>query len=390
MTQNDAPDSPSPDAHADASPGATPDGSPDDTLETTRETSAALPTSVAALHSRKPSVIALLRTFGPTVALILLVVVTVATQYARQGSVTFLNPDNLLNILRQQSFIGIVALGMTFVIILGGIDLSVGSLAAFAGGMAILTVNAVLEGGQSEGVAIGAAAVICLLVGIAAGLFNGAVIVFGKVAPFVATLGGLAAYRSLAKAPVEAAEYRTAGTEHFDVIGNGGLPIPFLRNHYDEALQLPWPVIIFLLMAIAAWVLLRATRFGRYVVAIGCNERAAVYAAVPVKRVKLLTYTLVGLCCGVAAFLLASRMNSVASSSMGMLYELDAIAAVVIGGTAMRGGAGTIFGTVIGVIMLGVINNMLTMLGINVHYHGLVKGVIIIAAVLVQRFEERT
>jgi ribose transport system permease protein len=151
----------------------------------------------------------------------------------------------------------------------------------------------------------------------------------------------------------------------------------------------PWPAISFFAIAVLAAVVLRMTRYGRYVIAVGANERAAIYSAVNVDRVKLLTYTLVGGCCGIAALLLASRMNSIASSSAGVLYELDAIAAVAIGGTRMRGGSGSIFGTVVGVLILGVIGNMLGILNVSPYLQGTVKGGIIIAAVLVQRVNRR-
>jgi ribose transport system permease protein len=145
--------------------------------------------------------------------------------------------------------------------------------------------------------------------------------------------------------------------------------------------------VILLVLAASAGVVLNRTRFGRYVIAIGANERSAVYSAIAVHRVKLMTYALVGVCSGVAAALLASRMNSISSSQTGSLYELDAIAAVVIGGTRMRGGAGTIIGTLIGVLILGVIGNMLNLLQVSVYWQGLVKGLVIIGAVLLQRAE---
>ena len=150
-------------------------------------------------------------------------------------------------------------------------------------------------------------------------------------------------------------------------------------------LLIPWPVLVFLVLAVLAHVLLSRTRFGRYVVAVGCNERAAVYSAIDVNRIKLLTYVLIGFLTGVAAVLVSSRMNSVSSSGAGLYYELDVIAAVVIGGTRMSGGKGTIIGTVIGVLILGVVSNMLGMLQVSTYLQGLVKGAIIIAAVLVQR-----
>jgi ribose transport system permease protein len=146
-------------------------------------------------------------------------------------------------------------------------------------------------------------------------------------------------------------------------------------------------VLIFAVVAVMAWIILNWTRLGRYIIAIGSNERSAIYSAIDVDRVKILTYSILGLCTGIAALLVASRLSSISSSSSGTLYELDVIAAVVIGGTRMRGGAGTIVGTVIGVLILGVIQNMLNLLQVSVYLQGLVKGLVIIGAVLLQRTE---
>ena len=146
-----------------------------------------------------------------------------------------------------------------------------------------------------------------------------------------------------------------------------------------------WPVLVFVVLAVAAHVALNRTRYGRYVYAIGCNERAAVYSAIAVDRIKMATYALVGLLTGVAALMNASRMNSVSSGQTGAMWELDAIAAVVIGGTRMTGGAGQVWGTIVGLLILGVIGNMLNLLQVSPYLQGLVKGFIIVAAVLLQR-----
>ncbi len=364
---------------------------------------------------------------APLVALILLCIFT-AIQ-----SDTFLKPENLLNILRQWSFVGIIAIGMTFVITLGGIDLSVGSLIALVGGLGIVTLNSInaapetaalweealkarAEGffepfnapsaidtwwarrwnwlgfGGSESWAVAIAYAFMLATGTIAGLFNGILIAKGRLAPFIATLGGLAAFRSLALARAFGGEYRSRSADHFGRIGQGGIPIPGTNITPDGPrvipLLIPWPVLAFFAAAIAGWIILNRTRYGRYVVAIGCNERAAVYSAINVSRVKILTYTLIGFCTGVAGLLLASRMNSISSAQTGIMYELDVIAAVVIGGTRMRGGSGTIFGTIIGVLILAVIGNMLNLLQVSVYLQGLVKGTIIVIAVLAQRSEK--
>lgn len=342
------------------------------------------PTPAKSLRRRIGSTVAALPSWtGALVALLLLVAFTAVFSPA------FLRAENLLNVLRQWSFVGIIAVGMTFVIILGGIDLSVGSLVAMLGGLGVLTLNAVLAGGRGDAVAVAAAFGVMLAGGVLAGALNGLLITKGRLAPFIATLGGLAAFRSIALALIDGGEYRSLSPGLFVRLGAGGIPIPGTnvapRAPQPIPLLIPWPVLLFLAVAIIGHVLLTKTRFGRHVVAIGCSERAALYAAIRVNWTKFLTYVLTGLCAGVSAMLLSSRMNSVSSSGTGLLYELDVIAAVVIGGTRMTGGRGTIIGTVIGVLILGVVGNMLNLLQVSTYLQGMVKGLIIVAAVLVQR-----
>lgn len=328
----------------------------------------------------------------PAAALVALITFTIVYELATKGESILIRPENLLNILRQVSFVGIIAMGMTLVITLGGIDLSVGSLVAFLGGIGILTMNSLLAAQTGEGMAVIAAFAAILIAGTAAGVINGLLVSKGKLAPFIATLGGLAAYRSLAMALVAGGEYRSQSTELFSALGAGGIPIPGTnmapRAPVAVPLLFPWPVLVFAAVAIVAWVVLNRTKLGHYIIAIGSNERSAIYSAVKVDRVKILTYSILGLCTGISALLVASRLSSISSSSSGTLYELDVIAAVVIGGTRMRGGSGTIVGTVIGVLMLGVIQNMLNLLQVSVYLQGLVKGLVIIGAVLLQRSEK--
>lgn len=328
----------------------------------------------------------------PAAALAALVTFTIVYELATKGESILIRPENLLNILRQVSFVGIIAMGMTLVITLGGIDLSVGSLVALLGGAGILLMNSLLGRQTGEGMAVASAFAVILVGGIAAGVINGLLVSKGKLAPFIATLGGLAAYRSIAMALVAGGEYRSQSTELFSALGAGGIPIPGTniapRAPLPVPLLFPWPVLIFAAVAVVSWIVLNRTRLGHYIIAIGSNERSAIYSAVKVDRVKILTYSILGLCTGIAALLVASRLSSVSSSSSGTLYELDVIAAVVIGGTRMRGGSGTIVGTVIGVLMLGVIQNMLNLLQVSVYLQGLVKGLVIIGAVLLQRSEK--
>ena len=327
----------------------------------------------------------------PAIALVGLVAFTIIYEIATKGESILIKPENLLNILRQVSFVGIIAMGMTMVITLGGIDLSVGSLVALLGGIGILFLNAVLSRGASEPMAVLGAFALIIVGGVVAGFINGLLVSKGKLAPFIATLGGLAAYRSLSMALVAGGEYRSEGSGLFGRLGAGGIAIPGTNIAPNAPspvpLLFPWPVLIFAIVAFVAWMILNWTRLGRYIVAIGSNERSAIYSAIEVDRVKILTYSLLGLCTGIASLLVASRLASISSSSSGTLYELDVIAAVVIGGTRMRGGAGTIAGTVIGVLILGVIQNMLNLLQVSVYLQGLVKGLVIIGAVLLQRSE---
>jgi len=327
----------------------------------------------------------------PAIALMGLVAFTIIYEISTKGESILIKPENLLNILRQVSFVGIIAMGMTLVITLGGIDLSVGSLVAFLGGIGILLLNSLLSRGTPELMAVVGAFALIVVGGVAAGMINGLLVSKGKLAPFIATLGGLAAYRSLSMALVAGGEYRSEGAGLFGKIGAGGIAIPGTNIAPNAPLPvpllIPWPVLIFAAVAFVAWMILNWTRLGRYIVAIGSNERSAIYSAIEVDRVKILTYSLLGLCTGIAALLVASRLASISSSSSGTLYELDVIAAVVIGGTRMRGGAGTIAGTVIGVLILGVIQNMLNLLQVSVYLQGLVKGLVIIGAVLLQRAE---
>ena len=213
----------------------------------------------------------------------------------------------------------------------------------------------------------------------------------GRITPFIATLGGMAMFRSLALVFKDGGEYRSNVPQWANL---------FSPKIGEDSLRM-FPVFIFLGLALILHVILKHTRYGTAVHAIGDNDKAALYSGIKIDRVKIITYSLCGLLCGIAAVLISSRMNSISSAQTGLMYELDAIAAVVVGGASMRGGSGRIWGTIIGVMILGVVNNMLNMISssdtlktlglenINIaHLQGLVKGVIIIAAVLVQRQKE--
>jgi ribose transport system permease protein len=320
-----------------------------------------------------------LQQYGVLVAFVLLFVASAAWKPA-----FFLQPENLRNLLNQNAAVGIVAVGMTLVIVAGGIDLSVGSIMALAGAVALWVLNKA-NGPGAEGRAVMLGALACLGTGTALGALNGALITLGRIAPFIATLGGLVAYRSVVVALADAGEIRSSSANVFPELGGGGIPIPFLRNSANQPIDLTWNILVFVLIAVVATFLLNRTVLGRHVVAVGANERAARYSAIDTGKVRLLTYVFLGFCTGLAGLLQASRNNSVASSTMGQLVELDAIAAVVIGGTSLAGGRGQVWGTVVGVLILGIINNILVLGDVSAYWQGLVKGAIILLAVLIQR-----
>lgn len=302
--------------------------------------------------------------YGKLAPAITLVVLFVVSAFA---SPFFLQYQNLLNILRQVSYTGIIALGMTFVIIGGGIDLSVGSLVAFSGGIAIIAMNNVAN--PVLGVIVALA--VSLAIGLGGGILNGYIIAKWKIASFIATLAMMSVYRSLALFIANAGEFRSMN-RLFPSVGSG------------RFLTVPVPVWVFFGLAAVFHLVLNHTRYGRYVCAVGSNERVAVYSAIKTDLITWGTYALTGLTVGVSAVLISSRLNSIGSFNGGNAYELDAIAAVVIGGTAMSGGKGSVWGTVLGAITLGIINNMLNMLRISPLLQGTVKGLVIIAAVLLQ------
>ncbi len=231
----------------------------------------------------------------------------------------FLDMNNQLNILMQVSIIGIVALGMTIVMLSGGIDLSVGSVLVLVGVVTVLALNATGS--------IWIALITAFIVGSFAGFLNGIMVAKGRIASFIATLGMMAAARSIALYIAEGGSI-SGEVSGFTAIANNNLWI------FD------YPIIIFLIMTILVYILMHKTRFGRHVYAIGSNEKAALLSAIRVDRIKIGVYSLAGLLVSIAAIIETSRLNSISSSSSGVQYELDAIAAVIIGGTRMTGGRG--------------------------------------------------
>lgn len=319
----------------------------------------------------------LLTEYGALVALVVLFAVN-----AIQWKGVFLQAENLRNLVSQSASVGIIAVGMTLVIIAGGIDLSVGSLTAMCGAAAILMVNKMAGLGGNTAILLTALGAVAI--GAVAGLVNGAVVAYGRVAAFIVTLAGLAGFRSIALVLGNGGEIRSQVPALQD-FGFGGIPIPFAKDSQGHPVLFFWSAVAFILVALAAGFVLNRTRFGRYIVAVGANERAAAYSAINTQTVRVAVFTILGALVGLSSVFVGARMNSVGTGSVGLYYELDAIAAVVIGGTSLRGGKGTIWGTVVGVLLLNLINYMLTANSIDTNWQGLVRGLVILVAVLIQR-----
>jgi ribose transport system permease protein len=291
----------------------------------------------------------------------------------------FATVDNMMNVLTRTSFIGIIAVGMTFVIISGGIDLSVGSMAALIAGSMIWLMNG-LAGGigghtlpplMIVTLGIGFALVLGALFGCAHGLL----ITKGRIEPFIVTLGTLGIFRAVLTWLAD------GGALTLD----NGLSDLYGPVYYASLFGVPVPIWVFLVVAAGGALILNRTAFGRHVQAIGSNEQVARYAAIRVDNVKIVTYVLLGICVGVATVLYVPRLGS-ATPTTGLLWELEAIASVVVGGTALKGGEGRVVGTVIGAILLSVIANILNLTSIiSVYLNAAVQGVVIIFVAFVQR-----
>lgn len=314
-------------------------------------------------------------TFARFQSLLALLLLVVALSFSTD---TFFTVDNGLNVLRQISINLCLSIGMTMIILSGGIDLSVGSVLAFSG--------AVAAGLLKNGIALPywnvfldftvfGAVVAGLAVGLALGWFNGFVITRFRLPPFVATLGTLSIARGLTR------------------LWTGGFPITGLGKEFGfigtgHFWGVPMPVWISAALVIVFVVVTRRTRFGRYLYAVGGNERAAKLSGLNVNRIKLLVYTLGGGLAAVAGLLVTARVDS-ATPNAGISYELDSIAAVVIGGTSLSGGRGSILGTVLGCLIIGVLNNGLVLLAVSPDWQLVVKGLVIIVAVAIDRMSRK-
>ena len=287
----------------------------------------------------------------------------------------FATIDNAMNVLTRTSFIGIIAVGMCFVIVSGGIDLSVGSMAALIAGGVILLMNALGAHHVAPGVAVVAGAGFAVLLGAVFGLAHGLLITRGRIEPFIVTLGTLGIFRATL----------TWLSDGGAITLDNDLADAYAPVFYGAFLGVPVPVWVFLLVAVIGAAILNRTAYGRYVQAVGSNEQVARYAAVDVDFTKLITYVLLGACVGIATLLYVPRLGS-ASPGTGLLWELEAIASVIVGGTALKGGSGSIVGTVVGAILLSVIGNILNLTSIiSVYLNAAVQGGVIIVVAFMQR-----
>ncbi|MFT8412491.1 MAG: ribose ABC transporter permease [Schleiferilactobacillus perolens] len=298
---------------------------------------------------------------GPLLALIVLLVLVTALNRS------FVQPSNLLNLLRQVSINALIAFGMTFVILTGGIDLSVGSILALTGALSAWMIN--------QGTPVWMAIVAGLLLGAIFGMVNGVLVAYGKAAPFIATLATMTIFRG-------ATYVFTNGNPITGGKMNESFLFQFMGRGY--LFGIPFPIII-MIIAFAIWfIVLNKTAFGRKTYALGGNERAAYVAGVNTNKTTILIYVISGLMAALAGVILTSRLSS-AQPDAGTSYEMDAIAAVVLGGTSLAGGKGRISGTLIGALIIGTLNNGMNLLGISSFYQQIVKGAVILIAVLLDR-----
>ena len=300
-----------------------------------------------------------LQKIAPFIGLILIIVI-----------ITILNPgflsvSNLMNVLRQVSINALIAFGMTFVILTGGIDLSVGATLALTG--------AVTAGMMASGMDPIFAMLLGLLLGAVLGAINGIIIAKGKVAPFIATLATMTIYRGLTLVYTDGRPISGLGDSlTFQMLGKGYF------------LGIPVPVVTMIISFGILYFILKKTTFGRRVYAVGGNEEASILSGINADRIKIYVYSLLGLLAALASLILTSRLNS-AQPTAGEMFELDAIAAVVLGGTSLTGGRGWIVGTLIGALIIGVLNNGLNLIGVPSFFQQVVKGAVILLAVLLDR-----
>jgi ribose transport system permease protein len=297
-----------------------------------------------------------------SIVVVLLLIVTVCSIAAPR----FLSFNNIMAISRNVSIIGMIALGMTFVIIAGGIDLSGGHILVTSGAILIL-----LQ--KNPNIPIPLAILCCIAVALAVGVLSGVIITKANLPPFIVTLAIGIFFRSVTMHICKGATITGRNIPEFTTIGMGSIGV------------IPIPLIVFLLSAVILSLVLKYTKFGSYVYAVGGNESASRYSGINVHLIKIGTYVLLGLCIGIASTLDFSRMAAVSAAQSGLQYEFDAITAVIIGGTPLSGGRGRILGTCIGMFILGIVSNIMVMMNISPFLSGAVKGAIILVAVLLQK-----
>ena len=280
----------------------------------------------------------------------------------------FLTANNLLNLLLQVTSNALMAYGMTFVILTGGIDLSVGSILALS--------SALTAGLLGSGMPVTLAILISLILGCILGMMNGLLISYGKLAPFIVTLATMTIFRgaTLVYTNGNPITKGLSDTFLFQFLGQGYI------------VGIPFPVVIMFIVFIVLYVLLHKTAFGKSVYAIGGNEKAAYISGVKLNKVKIIIYSISGIMASISGLIITSRLSS-AQPTAGASYEMDAIAAVVLGGTSLSGGKGRILGTLIGALIIGVLNNGLNIIGVSAFWQQVVKGVVILIAVLIDRFK---
>lgn len=322
------------------------------------------------MKKENKSIGAFLSEYGVFIALLILVVIISAI------SPEFRQPGNFLNLLRQASFNGLIAFGMTCVILSGGIDLSVGSTFALS---AIVCAEMI-----GHGVPVIVAVPVALLVGVALGLISGLLVTKGRLQPFIATLITMTAYRGLAMIltdgkPISRLAESSGDSMLFKAMGKGNFIFTFAPDF-----KIPIPIIILIVVFGIMYFMLKHTTFGRRLYATGSNAKCAALSGVNIDRVKMSVYAISGFLSAMAGLIMISRVDS-AQPIMGSGYELDAIAAVALGGTSMNGGRGRIAGTIAGVLIIAVLNNGLNILGVTSYYQSVVKAVVILVAVLADR-----
>lgn len=275
----------------------------------------------------------------------------------------FLNVNNLLNVLTQVSVNAVIAIGMSFVILTGGIDLSVGSILAITGAISA----SIIVKSSSVFLAI----VATIIIGALIGAFNGIIVSKGKIQPFIVTLAAMTIFRGVTYVFTNGTPISGLG-KNFTFIGNA------------KVLGIPFPVIITLIVFLIAYYIINETRFGRYVYALGGNEDSTRLSGINTDRIKMIVYVVSGIAAAISGVIVTSRIGS-ASPNAGSGYELDAIAAVVLGGTSLSGGEGSITGTIIGAMIIGVLNNGLNLMNVSPFYQSIVKGLVILLAVLIDK-----